>query len=311
MKNIKGSAPAKIILFGEHAVVYGEPALAIPVHDVRAYVQVDASALPFRIELVDFNQEIIQWNEGHHPLIRLSKLVIKKIGIQDIPYLFLHVESQIPVASGLGSGAAVSTAIVRALLKWYRLEWSNDAINEVVYEVERSYHGTPSGIDNTVISYEQPIYFVRDEKIEWLDIQTPFLLLIADTGIKSPTLFAVSDVKKLYETDHDIKTAITQIGNIGKDAKNALATGNLNLIAKLMNQNHDLLKTLTVSHKQLDLLVDTAMQAGALGAKLSGGGRGGNMIAMVTEDRVEAVTTALLDAGAVNVLKTVVQRTTV
>jgi mevalonate kinase len=305
---MKYSAPAKIILFGEHAVVYGQPAIAVPVSSLRATATFEAgdglrivAANLGQVLPIDIDAEIVD-----DALTLTAKLVLRTLGLP-APNITITLDSQIPMASGLGSGAAVSAALARALSAAVNQPFSDDALNAVVYEVEKMYHGTPSGIDNTVIVYEQPVYFVRQQPIERLVIGAPFTLLVADTGKTALTRVAVGDVRKLYEADNNkIQPVLDSIGTLVKEARRALENGDIPALGPLMRQNHACLQQLTVSSPELDILVDEAMNAGALGAKLSGGGRGGNMIALVTPEIQEAVENALKNAGAVRVFSTTV-----
>ncbi len=174
-------------------------------------------------------------------------------------------------------------------------------------ESERIYHGTPSGIDNTVIAYGTPIWFVRGQPAEAFVPPVPFTLAIADSGIRSPTKETVGDVRRgweaqpaRYEALFDAIAAVVQAG------RKAIAAGDLALLGELMDEDHALLAQLGVSSDPLERLVAAAQSAGALGAKLSGGGRGGNVIALVRYDCQAAVEQALLAAGAVRVIVTTV-----
>lgn len=306
--SIRESAPAKIILFGEHAVVYGQPAIAVPISNLRATAQV--IALGDDIQIVAYDQENRQIPlPVDNPLRKMVDTITK---ILDIPDLAGQIElhSAIPIASGLGSGAAIAAAMTRAISKYSGLSLSTEEINEIVYETEKIHHGTPSGIDNTVIVYERPVYFIRGKSIVTIENATPLIILIADTGIPAPTKDSVSDVRKLYDSHPDVVPhVIEKIGQITHQAKQALKSGNSIQLGKLMIENHDHLKALTVSSSELDALVTSSVAAGALGAKLSGGGRGGNMIALVTESTKEIVEKALLEAGAKQVLSTTVEPT--
>jgi len=220
----------------------------------------------------------------------------------------VHLSSQIPIASGLGSGAAIATAVARLLCQVLERPADPEFINTLVYESEKRFHGTPSGIDNTVIVYETPIYFVRDKPIERLTLIGSYTLLIGDTGVRAPTHIPVGDVRRLYEAEPDrIGPVIEAIGKISRDIRHLLLGGDASAIGRLMTDNHRLLQTLTVSSSELDSLVMAALKAGALGAKMSGGGRGGNMIALVTPQTRAAVKDTLLQAGAVHVLETTLQ----
>jgi mevalonate kinase len=307
---VETSAPAKIILVGEHAVVYGQPAIAVPVSGLRAFATVqpnDPAGQGLRIVAAD--QGVIVTSETYpdHPLAITAQLVLQTYRTAP-PDVTVTVHSSIPVASGMGSGAAVATALARVLGATLNLPLDNEALNPIIYEVEKIHHGTPSGIDNTVVVYEKPVYFIRDQPIVRLTIGKPFLLLIADSGLAASTRVAVGDVRKLYAAESKcIQSIFNAIGERVVASKQAIESGDVIQLGKMMHENHHLLQQLTVSCAELDNLATAAMNAGALGAKLSGGGRGGAMIALVTPETVENVKQALLRAGAVSVFATTVQ----
>ncbi len=306
------SAPAKIILLGEHAVVYGKPSLAVPLSALRAYAQIVPSthSSGLRIIAVDLdNQEFVvdaHSTKFDQPLATAALFLLQRLDcIPPDANITLHAD--IPVASGMGSGAAITTALFRALMVLLDKSLSDDRLNDLVFEVEKIYHGTPSGVDNTVIVFEQPIYFVRGKPIERLKIPKPFVLLVADTGVGASTKLAVADVRALYNSNEQaINKLLDAIGELVKVARSAIESGDYLTLGYAMNENHVLLQKLTVSSPLLDKLVTVAQNAGALGAKLSGGGRGGNMIALVTKENIAYVKSQLLAAGAVKVYETVV-----
>lgn len=309
MTQTQTSAPAKIILLGEHAVVYGIPALAVPVSSLRAYASIEPSTRGFTILASQLDEMVpiqIDSDTVDNALALMARLILRQLGIA-APDITIRLTSDIPMASGLGSGAAVSTALARAICAATDQPITNETLNMLVYEVEKVYHGTPSGIDNTVIVYERPVYFVREQPIETLPIGQPFTLLIADTGIPASTKVAVEGVRALYNRERDqVVTVLDEIRALVNDARAAIEQGDIQQLGQLMSRNHTLLQQLTVSSPELDRLVDAAHAAGALGAKLSGGGRGGNMIALVTDDTEPAVRAALQQAGAARVISTTV-----
>jgi mevalonate kinase len=304
---IRVSAPAKIILFGEHAVVYGQPALAVPVSSLRAEAVAEFHHDKLTIIARDLDNKIITF-DGEDPLAESIRLTLQKLNIE-APQAKITVQSNIPIASGLGSGAAITTVLVRALCELIQHPLSAEDLNQLVYEVEKIHHGTPSGIDNTVVVYEQAIYFVRNQPIQPIENAMPLTLLIANTGIASLTKVAVGDVRKLVDSKPErIQPILEKIGAIVNAARQAMQHGNISQLGELMYANHELLQQLTVSSPELDKLVEVAKADGALGAKLSGGGRGGNMIALVTDETKANVRQALLDAGAVQVYETIVAK---
>lgn len=318
---MQASAPAKLILCGEHAVVYGQPAIAIPVHGIRASVNVTPAEAGSGIIIVapDLGR---RWTPAERPDDPLSLLVTQliqrfvgpKADQRALnPDLTINISSEIPIASGMGSGAAIATALVRALMAHYGQQLSPDEISTLVYGSEQGYHGTPSGIDNTVLAYEQPIYFVRQPEgrpalIEPITVQNTFQILIADTGIRSATKLPVGELRRRWQANPaEYDVLFEQIGAISQQVRQAL-NGNDTALGPLLSQNHRLLQQLGVSCPELDRLVAAALNAGAQGAKLSGAGWGGIMIAIVTADQRDSVYRALCQAGAVRVWETVLQQ---
>lgn len=304
---MKASAPGKIILFGEHAVVYNRPALAVPVTQVHVDVEVhdsDSAGIWIHAPVIDLHAELSTL-PSDHPIGSVILGLLQRFRIFNPPDLEIKIESTIPVASGLGSGAAVSVALIRAISSYFSYSLTNEQINSLVYESERLHHGTPSGIDNTVITYAMPVYFIKGQPIETFKAGKPFTIVIGDTGIPAPTKESVGDVRRLWLRDsvyyEDIFDEIAQLALI---ARRSIESGKPELLGELMDQNHAFLQQLTVSSPELDKLVDAARNAGALGAKLSGGGRGGNMIALVEQASAESVAEALMSAGAVRTIIT-------
>jgi mevalonate kinase len=308
MTVVSASAPGKIILCGEHAVVYGRPAIAVPVTQVSANVSIATTGRELTIEARDQNRTVRFGDlPPDDPLAAIIRLTLDKLGVADSPVATITIQSTIPIAGGLGSGAAVSAALVRALAAFYKHELDAATISPLVYEVERLHHGTPSGIDNTVIVFGRPVYFVRGQPIELLSVPHPFHLIIADTGIASPTKIAVSDVRAAWQADPaKYESLFDRCGEVARQARALIESGQPNGLGPLMTNNHAYLREMGVSCPELDSLVEAAMRGGALGAKLSGAGRGGNVIALITAGRAEGVERALLSAGAKRVINTVI-----
>lgn len=298
---MKASAPGKIILFGEHAVVYSRPALAVPVTQVHADVEVlDSSRQGIWIHapVIDLRAELTSL-PSDHPIASVILKLIQLFDISQTPNLEINISSTIPVAAGLGSGAAVSVALIRALALHVAYPLTNGQVNDLVFEIEKLHHGTPSGIDNTVITYNMPVYFIKGQPIETFKTAKPFTIVIGDTGIPALTKESVGDVRLLWlrNTNH-FENIFNEIAQISLIARRSIESGKPELLGELMGHNHMLLQELTVSSPELDQLVIAARAAGALGAKLSGGGRGGNMIALTEQARAESVAKALMSAGA-------------
>ncbi|MDX1377783.1 MAG: mevalonate kinase [Anaerolineales bacterium] len=306
---MKASAPGKIILFGEHAVVYGRPALAAPVTQVHADVEVtNADSAGIWIDAPDISLHAeVNTLPSDHPIASVIHNFLFISRISPFPNLNVKITSTIPVAAGLGSGAAVTVALIRALSSHLDYPMPNEEINAFAYEIEKLHHGTPSGIDNTVVTYTKPVYFVKGQKIETLSVGKPFTIVIGDTGISAPTKEAVGDVRRSWEADKSKwENVFDEVGEIAKQAKSIMEKGETKNLGDLMNQNHTLLQEMTVSSHELDILVSAALNAGAMGAKLSGGGRGGNMIALVEKEKAPDISEALHSSGAKRTIITTV-----
>ncbi len=274
-------ACGKIILFGEHAVVFGKPGIAVPITNLKTTVEIELS------DTFSYSVDRVLYEEEKDRLADILDIIFFSLDIEEKD-IHISIKSTLPISSGMGSSAALSIAIIRAASDFYRLKLNDEKVNEVALECEKYFHGKPSGIDNTVITYEKPILY-KDGEPDFLEIK-PFTLMIADTGDKASTKKQVMKVKENYDKNKEI---IEKIGKVSQDAKLALEKADFKTVGTLMNKNHLLLKELGVSTKKLDLLVETAIGAGALGAKLAGSGGGGNIIALVDGKNKEEVKTAL------------------
>jgi len=305
MPAIYAYAPGKVILTGEHAVVYGQPAMAAIEANPDAkngMVRIIAPDISLDTFLADLPVD--------HPIATVFREVQAELGVENLPALTLTVSSTIPIAAGLGSGAAISVAISRALSTFLGTPLSDESVSRIAFETDRYYHGTPSGIDNTVISYARLIFFTRGKPIEMLANPQSLTLVIADSGEKSLTGKVVHGLRTRVEVDPQrYQPVLEKIGTLSQAARDAILEGDSVRLGILLSDNHFLLQQLGVSSTNLDQLVRIAHEAGALGAKLSGAGSGGNMIALVNPADAQQVASALLSAGAVNAIVTTIPRT--
>lgn len=306
--SICASAPGKAILFGEHAVVYGRPAIAIPLSGIRARAIARDTGSPLTIIAEDLGQAAVkdyaEESDLRDPLALTAALTMQYLRTQHISGE-VRIRSDIPIASGLGSGAAVSAALGRAIAALNAASIPDKDLNDLVFEVEKLHHGTPSGIDNTVVAHEKPIYFIQGNAAEFMSFGAPLRIVLADTGIPALTRDAVADVRALVaNAPAEAKQILDEIAALVNEARDYIERGAPQRLGELMTVNHQLLKALKVSTAELDRLVAAALSAGAYGAKLSGGGRGGNIIALVDEDSEERVKENLAQAGAKRLILT-------
>jgi mevalonate kinase len=290
---VRASAPGKAILCGEHAVVYGQPAIALPIMSASARATVRAARRGIHIRLPDINQRLRARRGAEHPLLVLAQHTVEHLGVGS-PALDIKLKSTIPIASGMGSGAALGAALVRGIAAFYNRPIDAATVSNLVYVSERMFHGKPSGIDNTVVSYEQPVWYQRDRDgtshLEALHVGAPVHLVIADTGVRAPTRLLVGGVAERWAANlQRYDRWFAEIGALVRAARDALQTGEHERLGALLDKDHTLLQLIGVSSPELDQLVAAARDAGALGAKLSGGGGGGIMLALVTPANAENV----------------------
>ena len=216
--------------------------------------------------------------------------------------MHIIIKSSIPAERGMGSSAAVATALIRALFNYYKTELTEDLLDNFVTISEVIAHGNPSGLDAKVVRSEESVYFIRNKGSEFFSVDLPGYLVVADTGQQGETGQAVSDVGKLLtDPSTNAERLISDLGILTRDARKQIDEKNLVQLGRVLSKAQENLKDLTVSNKTLDLFVKTAIEQGALGAKLTGGGRGGCMISLTESlEQAENISKALLDVGAVD-----------
>jgi len=306
---VVASAPAKIILLGEHFVVYGEPAIVMAI-DKRAYASADMRK-DKRIYINSVNLGMSGLVEGENfyeecggqkarGILEPLKIAIQKVleRSQMSAGVSVKVHSDIPVAAGLGSSAAVAAAVTAAVGHLLDLELSKEEIFHISYEAERFVHGTPSGIDPTISTYGGVLLYQRDKGFSQVKVKGELPLVIGDTGVKRSTGELVAIVHKRTKHYPSIIKPFLKIGGkIALRAVKALETGDLHELGQLMNINHGLLYTVGVSDASLERLIYAARGAGALGAKLTGAGGGGCMIALAKPNKLTLVVDSIERAG--------------
>jgi mevalonate kinase len=305
-----GTAPGKIILTGEHAVVYHRPAIAAPVRSVeaKAYLKTSEKGSNGQIWIsapqIKENRWLREIPQGD-PLREAIQLLKNHLIPEDHPPLHLSLESSIPISGGMGSSAALATSILRAMAGYQNLDLTIEEQIELAFAAEILFHGTPSGIDNTVVVLNQLVFFQRDQSPIPIHLSKPFHLLIADSGQISQTATAVGNVQDLWHRKPELcEDLFDSIAEISHNAKASLERGDLQTLGVCFDENQEKLERLRVSSPKLDELILTARKAGALGAKLSGGGMGGNLIALVDPTSAGVVRQALEDKGATQVIHT-------
>ncbi|MEI6805068.1 MAG: mevalonate kinase [Myxococcaceae bacterium] len=265
----------KIILAGEHAVVYGYPAIAMTI-DLEVRIIARLSSRP---GLNFARPKIDPEHKSASLFVEVLPKLIELLGSR-IKQLEFQIDSDIPGGCGLGSSAALSVGLIRAALDFFDESRSAQEIARMALELEKIFHGNPSGVDHTVIAEEGLIWFERG-KAQKIISQKPLNLSIKMASPHAGTLAAVQAVRRRYEQDKAGTTQIFEaISELTYSMRRAIEQGELPEVGRLMTQNHELLNKLGVSTNELDLLCADALEQGALGAKLTGAGGGGCIIAL-------------------------------
>ncbi|MHC5215814.1 mevalonate kinase [Enterococcus sp. LJL128] len=295
-----GHATGKIILIGEHSVVYGEPAVAFPFQAA----QVTTTAVPAKEMTIDCTYYKGLLADAPAKLKNIKESIYQTLNyLKKAESFTFTIDSTIPPERGMGSSAAVAVSVIRSLFDYYSYSYTKAELTVLVNRAEKIAHGNPSGIDGAATSGSQPLFFVKGSELETFPMKLEnAYLIVADTGIKGQTREAVKDVAHLFDTNKaKISPKIQQLGELTIEAKEAILANDVRRLGTIMNQAQMLLADLTVSHPMIDRLLEAAHKQGALGAKLTGGGRGGCVIALAeTPIIAEKIATAMKQHGAVN-----------
>jgi len=307
---VVASAPAKIILFGEHFVVYGEPAIVLAI-DKRAYAKVeDRDDKRIHIRSANLNLEGYFENETFkilrgeakeakskfEPIRFVLQKILEKYG-NDVG-LNIEINSMVPVAAGLGSSAAVAAAVTAAVGNLLNVKMTKEDIFRITYEAEKIVHGTPSGIDPAISTFGGTLLFQMDTGFKPLDVKMEIPLVVGDTGIERSTRLQVEKVRNIREKHPQVIELLFRAAReIVVRATEALKENDLETLGELMNLNHSLLYGVGVSDEALEWLINAARKSGALGAKLTGAGGGGCMIALAKNESLSKVLDAIHNAG--------------
>jgi hydroxymethylglutaryl-CoA reductase len=289
----------KMILLGEHAVVYGRHAIAVPV-SLKVRARVEDTDGDTRLIIPRWGVELRLKPGVEHPgsLLQSLALIMDKLGLAE-RRLLVQVFPGVPRAMSLGSSAALAVAVIRALDRHCGLGLTDEHVCRLAYESEKIAHGTPSGVDNTVATFGRPLLFRRGRPRvrRILSFRHPFPVVIGLSGKESLTSTTVARVRCAWRGNRSLYGRIfDQIDSVTLQGLDAIAAHDLRRFGELMNVCHGLLNALQVSSFELEQMVQIARENGAAGAKLTGGGGGGSMIALCPDGGAR-VASALREAG--------------
>lgn len=276
-----GTSHAKIILIGEHSVVYSQPAIALPLPNVKISVLTEAIPDKQWITSRFYSGELKNVPMNMRGIKQVIQYILKSLNKRHQSFK-LTIESDIPSERGMGSSAATVIAIIRSLYAFFDTKIERDKLLFIANIAETTTHGSPSGIDAATTSSHDPIWFIKHQEAYPVPLNIEATLVIADTGIKGQTGLTVGQVRDRVLSSPDVtEKIISELGQLTSMAKAQIATDDAISLGHTLSRAHHLLKSLGVSHPKLDALVKISLENGALGAKLTGGGGGGCMIALV------------------------------
>lgn len=294
-----GQTWAKAILLGEHSVVYGHPAVAVPLQDLRIRATASPTSGPSTLSSLDYSGPLDQAGSRFASVARAFEVAREFSGGLGQAFDITTV-SDFPHERGLGSSAAAAGAIIRAVLDACGREASSDELFALTQMAEQIAHGKPSGLDAAATCSPCPIRFQGGQMRPLSQRIDNAFLVIADSGVHGSTREAVSGLRQRYENDpENIGPRINHLGTLTQIAIMTLDQADAPALGAVMNEAHTLLTELSLSLPILDDLADAARRAGALGAKLTGGGLGGCVIALVAgQPATRRVRAALERVGA-------------
>ncbi|MEW5814656.1 MAG: mevalonate kinase [Spirochaetota bacterium] len=301
-----GSGFGKTILFGEHFVVYKTPGIAAALD-----LATDAHVLKTNsggLQIEDLRKGAPGYVESKQEMQQQSLLRIFKhlgIGAKDVK---IRLSGSLPAFSGIGASGASCVAIIRALSSEFGLNLTDDQVNEAAHEGERAYHGeNTAGIDNMASTFGGLIFFRKGNPsyVEHLKLKKPLEIIIADTGITANTKVMIEGVlKRKLKNSKKYDRLIQTAQEVIEKGKQALLNFDLEMLGSLMNENHHLLQEIEVSCKELDFLVELARSAGAFGAKQTGSGGGGCIVALTPGKDLQAKVARTVEEKGFAVLRT-------
>ncbi len=292
-------AIGKIILIGEHSVVYGQPAIAIPFPSAKIETKISKTNSKIMIDSASYKGELSKAPKSLLGLTSVIKAVLIELN-KPLEGLNIEILSTIPSQRGMGSSAAVAAATIRALYKFFEVDLDQKTLSRFTNYSEKIYHGNPSGIDTAIVVEEKPLYYVKGQPLQEFQYSLDGYLIVSDTGEKGQTKFAVSKVKSFIDNNKvQGKQIVEKLGKLSILAKESISNNQVLELATIMNQAQALLRSLGVSNEAIENLVKVSLDNGALASKLTGGGLGGCVITLcANKETAQKVEKALLDNGA-------------
>ncbi len=294
-----GRACGKVILLGEHAAVYDKHVLAVPLPEaIEARVRPADGRSRLRIPAWGVDEPVVPGRRGSSAAVATVALIMRELHVAERHY-DIEVDARIPAAMGLGASAAIAVAIIRAFDLQLGFRLDNRTIDTLAFECEKLAHGTPSGIDNNLATYGEPVLYTRSTASRTKPIQLSEVppLVVASSGKRGVTKDMVAGVAKRYASNQTLyDTIFNEIDELSVAGSVALRAADYESLGSMMNVCHGFLNAIEVSTPELENMVHIARLNGALGAKLTGAGGGGSIVALCP-GRSHDVAAALKKAG--------------
>jgi len=295
----EGVAAGKVILLGEHSAVYDKHVVALPLNEaVRATVSDSDNGTTVDLVEPAGPRRLDLTTSPGTGLAAMLDLIVSSLNVPRQEFA-IRITVRIPAGMGLGSSAAFAVAIIRALVAHRGLKLDDAAVNRLAFDCEKLAHGTPSGIDNTLATYGKPVLYQRSAEppTRLLELREPPPIVIASSGRPGITRDQVAGVQaRRARQPQRVDALFEEMDALSLDGARALQAADYAVLGELMNLAHGYLNAIGVSTPALEAMVATARSAGAVGAKLTGAGGGGSMVALCPGTETQ-VANALESAG--------------
>ncbi|WP_129044959.1 mevalonate kinase [Companilactobacillus metriopterae] len=279
-----GKSHGKIIIMGEHAVVYGYPAIALPLLSIPVIVQIKQSSEKY-ISSRYYAGTLKDIPETLSGIKVLINQLDEKLNHNNLSYT-ITIDSSLPIERGLGSSAAISAAIVDAFFDFFKVKLKNSEQLSYINDSETVNHGKASGLDGVTVISDESILFSKDKPVERFSFSSSGFIIIADSGVKGKTKQTVAEVRDMYNKDEKtIAPILEKLGDYTLEAYEALKSNNLAELGKTFNSANLLLSQLDLGSTETDRLIEAANRGGSLGSKITGGGKGGCIICLASNLR--------------------------
>ena len=274
-KLIESKTFGKLILMGEHSVVYHKPAISIPIRKLRIKIKIKEAS---KHMLFINNNDYTNNNEVSDVNVLINKLN------QDYKInknYYIKVSTNLPHQKGLGFSAAFSVELIKAYCRYHKINITKDELVKYVLLTEKLNHLDPSGIDMMTVINNKPLYFIKEKEVRPFKINLKGYLLVVETKFKSNTKESINNLKKYINNNQDIsKKLLNNLEEIAIKTKETINNQDIITLGKLFNKGHNILKKLGISHDEIDHLIRLSLDYDALGAKITGGGNGGCFIVL-------------------------------